>query len=150
MTIEAVIKQYWDAGDNLNLHRHRSFEGYSKKNPQGAVRMELWVGQCSGEALGDAYTGWKSVSRIMIEEVSRPYLGPSPSPKGVSNTLWRCFTHSRSQSFNPFGPRRRSSGNENVFSLFSGEASMYKYRKCNMCKAHALEVFFDHLNYFSF
>ena len=59
MTIEAVIKQYWDAGDNLNLHRHRSFEGYSKNNPQGAVRMELWVGQCSGETLGDAATGWK-------------------------------------------------------------------------------------------
>ena len=87
MKIEAVIKQYWDAGDNPNLHRHRSFEGYCKNNPQGAVRMELWVGECSGETLGDAYAGWKSVSRIMIEEVSRPYLGPSPSPKGGSNTL---------------------------------------------------------------
>ena len=34
--------------------------------------MELLVGQCSGKTLGDAYTEWKSVSRIMIEEVSRP------------------------------------------------------------------------------
>ena len=34
--------------------------------------MELWVGQCSGETLGDAATGWKSASRITIEEVSRP------------------------------------------------------------------------------
>ena len=30
-----------------------------------------WEGN-SGHALGDAYTGWESVSRIMIEEVSRP------------------------------------------------------------------------------
>ena len=43
--------------------------------------MELWVGQCSGEAPGDAATGWKSASRITTE-------GPSPN-KGVSNTLWR-------------------------------------------------------------
>lgn len=71
MIIEAVIKQYWKAGNN-NLHRYRSFDGYCKNNPQGGVRMELWVGQCSGETLGDAYTGWKSVSRIIIEEVSRP------------------------------------------------------------------------------
>ena len=34
--------------------------------------MELWVGQCNGETLGDAYIGWKSVSGIIIEEVSRP------------------------------------------------------------------------------
>ena len=50
MTIEAVIKQYWEAGNN-NLHRHRSFAGYCKKKPQGAVRMELWVGQCNGVML---------------------------------------------------------------------------------------------------
>ena len=30
-------------------------------------------GKCSsGHALGDAYTGWESASRIMIDEVSRP------------------------------------------------------------------------------
>ena len=40
--------------------------------PQGAVRVELWVGKCTGVTLGDAFTGWNSVSRIMIEEVSRP------------------------------------------------------------------------------
>ena len=39
---------------------------------RGRVTVELWVGKCpSGHALGDAYTGWHSVSRIMIEEVSR-------------------------------------------------------------------------------
>ena len=72
MTIEAVVYNYWSTG-NPNLHHHRSFEAYCENIPQGAVRVELWVGQCSsGHTLGDAHTGWKSVSRIMIEEVSRP------------------------------------------------------------------------------
>jgi len=50
----------------------RSFEGFCENIPQGAVRVELWVGKCTGQTLGDAYTVWESVSRIMIEEVSRP------------------------------------------------------------------------------
>ena len=71
MTIEAVIYNDWPSG-NPNLHHHRSFEGYCENIPQGAVRVELWVGQCSSQTLGDAFTGWISVSRIMVEEVSRP------------------------------------------------------------------------------
>ena len=50
----------WDtyAQENHNLHRHRSSEGYCENIPQGAVRVELWVGQCSGgDTLGDASTG---------------------------------------------------------------------------------------------
>ena len=71
MTIEAAVFNYWQPG-NSNLLHHRSFEGYCENIPQGAVRVELWVGQCSGLSVGDAFTGWNSVSRIMIEEVSRP------------------------------------------------------------------------------
>ena len=70
MTIEAVAYNNWSSGNPELLH-HRSFEGYCENIPQGAVRVELWVGKCSGQTLGDAYTGWESVSRIMIEEVSR-------------------------------------------------------------------------------
>ena len=73
MTIEAVVFNYWSSAGDHYLNHHWSFEGYCENIPQGAVRVELWVGQCSsGHALGDAYTGWYSVSRIMIEEVSRP------------------------------------------------------------------------------
>ena len=62
------------AQKNHNLHSHRSSEGHCENIPQGAVRVELWVGQCSGgDTLGDASTGWNSVSWIMIEEVSRPH-----------------------------------------------------------------------------
>ena len=73
MTIEASVYNYWPSGNiNHNQLHHRSFEGYCENIPQGAVRVELWVGQCSTNPLGVAYTGWNSVSRIMIEEVSRP------------------------------------------------------------------------------
>ena len=72
MTIEAAVYNDWTSG-NPDLLHHRSFEGYCENIPQGAVRVELWVGRCnSGHAPGDAYTGWESVFRIMIEEVSRP------------------------------------------------------------------------------
>ena len=70
MTIEAIVYNDWSTG-NPDLFHHRSFEWYCENISQGAVRVELWVGQCSGLTLGDAYTGSNSVSRIMIEEVSR-------------------------------------------------------------------------------
>ena len=73
MTIEAAVYNGWPSSvGNPNLLHHRSFEGYCENIPQGTVRVELWVGSCpSGITLGDASTGWPSVSRIMIEEVSR-------------------------------------------------------------------------------
>ena len=71
MTIEAIVYNNWSSG-NPNLHHHWSFEGYCENISQGAVSVELWVGQCSSQTLGDAFTGWIYVSRIMIEEVSRP------------------------------------------------------------------------------
>ena len=72
MTIEAVLYSTWPSGNIGNQLYHRSFEGYCENIPQGTVRVELWVGQCGSQTLGDAYTGYRSVSRIMIEEVSRP------------------------------------------------------------------------------
>ena len=73
VTIEALVYNHWLSGNtNHDQLHHRSFEGYCENIPQGAVRVELWVGQFSGYLLGDAWTGWNSVSRIMIEEVSRP------------------------------------------------------------------------------
>ena len=73
MAIDAVVLNSWpSSAGNPNLYHHRSFEGYCENIPQGRVTVELWVGQCpSGHTLGDANTGWQSVSRIMIEEVSR-------------------------------------------------------------------------------
>ena len=70
MTIEAAVFNWWPSGDPELLH-HRSFKGFCENISQGVVRVELWVEKCSGWTLGNAYTGWNSVSRIMIEEVSR-------------------------------------------------------------------------------
>ena len=67
MTIEAILYNF-----GPTLYLHGSFEGYCENIPQGVVRVELWVGKCIGQTLGNAETGWNSVSRIMIEEVSRP------------------------------------------------------------------------------
>ena len=74
MTIEAVVYNSWESSSvTPYLYHHRSFEGCCENIPQGTVTVELWVGSCpSGSTLGDAETGWSSVSRIMIEEVSRP------------------------------------------------------------------------------
>ena len=73
MTIEARVYNDWSSGNtNIEQLHHGSFEGYCENIPQGAVRVELWVGQCGSRTLSDAYTGWESVSRILIEEVSRP------------------------------------------------------------------------------
>jgi len=75
MTIEAAVYNSWpSSAGNPNLLHHRSFEGYCENIPQGAVRVELWVGQCNGYTLGDAYTGGLfSVSRLS----SKKFLGPS-------------------------------------------------------------------------
>ena len=72
MKIEAVFYSHWPSGAIANLIYHRSFEGYCENIPQGMVRVELWIGRCNSYSLGDARTGWNSVSRIMIEEISRP------------------------------------------------------------------------------
>ena len=71
MAIEAAVYNHWPSGTPTPLHQ-RSFEGYCENIAQGAVRVDLWVGKCSGQSLGNANTGWGSVSRIIIEEVSRP------------------------------------------------------------------------------
>ena len=71
MAIEAAVYSQWPSG-SPDLFHHNSFEGYCENIPQGRVTVEVWVGKChSSHTLGKAYTGWQSVSRIMIEEVSR-------------------------------------------------------------------------------
>ena len=71
MTIEAALYNNRPSG-KLDLLHYKSFEGYCENIPQGRVTVQLWVGQChGGYTLGNANTGWNSVSQIMIEEVSR-------------------------------------------------------------------------------
>jgi len=68
--IDAALYQA-HAGD-LNKHEHGHIEGYCGGIPAGNVAVKINVGECvgTGQALGNAYTGFGSTSRIFIEEVS--------------------------------------------------------------------------------
>lgn len=58
------------SGGAWNIIRTATIEGYCSGISKGAVNVALNVGPCGdGYKLGDAYTGWNSVSRIIVEEV---------------------------------------------------------------------------------
>ena len=59
-------------GGKKDLHRPRHIEGVCDKIHKGFVRVGFWVGNCAGKKSADAVTGWNSVSRIYVEEVSPP------------------------------------------------------------------------------
>ena len=59
-------------GGKKDLHRVRQIEGVCEKVHQGTVRVGFWVGNCASFGNADAHTGWKSVSRIYVEEVPPP------------------------------------------------------------------------------
>ena len=63
---------YIQVGTGKNIHRHRHIEGYCNGIPKGNTRVGFWVGNCNGYSNVDAYSGWNSVSRIVIEEVPPP------------------------------------------------------------------------------
>ena len=55
-----------------NIHKVTQIGGYCERIPKGTVRVGINVGNCVGKKGADAYTGWNSVTRIMIEEVPPP------------------------------------------------------------------------------
>jgi len=63
---------YQAHGGNLNKHDHGHIEGYCGGIPAGNVQVKINIGECIGTsyALGDAYTGFGSTSRIFVGEVS--------------------------------------------------------------------------------
>ena len=68
-TIEGVL---YAASSTDNPLRHRHIEGYCNEVPKGHIRVGFWIGKCEGYSLADGYTGWLSMSRIVIEEVPPP------------------------------------------------------------------------------
>ena len=52
--------------------RHRHIEGYCNQVRKGHVRVGFWIGKCATHRFGKGYTGWNSMSRIVIEEVPPP------------------------------------------------------------------------------
>ncbi|XP_078680265.1 collagen triple helix repeat-containing protein 1-like isoform X1 [Branchiostoma floridae x Branchiostoma belcheri] len=74
LPIEGLV--YTRAGNGmngLNIHRVSTIEGICSGVPQGRVNVELSVRNCDGIShSGNAYTGWNSVSRIIVEEIMLP------------------------------------------------------------------------------
>ena len=56
----------------VSPYRHRHIEGYCNQVPKGHIRVGFWIGKCKSGGLGNDYTGWPSISRIVIEEVPPP------------------------------------------------------------------------------
>lgn len=71
MTIEAVQYDKWRFYAS-NLIDQQYLLGYYENISEGEVKVELWVGRCdNGISFGDSLVGWESVSRIIVEKVSK-------------------------------------------------------------------------------
>jgi len=57
---------------DTNRHKTSQIGGYCQGIPSGIVQVGINVGNCVGKIPGDAYTGWNSVTRIMVEEMPPP------------------------------------------------------------------------------
>ena len=69
LPIDGVV--YMQTGVNKNLQRVRHIEGHCNNIQKGKVRVGFWIGNCPGYGNADGYTGWKSVSRMFVEEVPK-------------------------------------------------------------------------------
>ena len=70
--IDGIVYMIHGSSWKKDLHRVRHIEGVCEKINKGTVRVGFWVGNCAGYKSADACTGWRSVSRIYVEEVPPP------------------------------------------------------------------------------
>eukprot|EP00118_Oscarella_pearsei_P025455 m.308217 g.308217 ORF g.308217 m.308217 type:complete len:223 (+) comp43578_c0_seq1:165-833(+) len=68
LPIDGVIHVDDRKSNHLNFHEPHQIEGICENIPAGVVRVALKVGNCEHYGTVDRYTGWNSVSRIIIEE----------------------------------------------------------------------------------
>ena len=69
MPIDAAVY----SGGAWSIIRAATIVGYCSGVPKGHVIVGLNEGSCAGYKQGDAFTGWNSVSRIIVEEVETPF-----------------------------------------------------------------------------
>ena len=55
-----------------DLHHVRTFSGHCQINRTGMIKVGLSIGDCAGVKAGDGMTGWKSSTRIYVEEIQPP------------------------------------------------------------------------------
>jgi len=68
LPIDAAL---WISSGSVYSHRPGSIEGYCENIHKGKIRVGINIGNCPGYGNSNGYTGWNSVSRLMIEEVPR-------------------------------------------------------------------------------
>ena len=68
LPIDAVL---WIPNTGENNHRPGFIEGYCNNIHKGKIRVGINIGNCAGYGNSNGYTGWNSVSRLIIEEVPR-------------------------------------------------------------------------------
>ncbi|KAL9986628.1 hypothetical protein ACROYT_G000799 [Oculina patagonica] len=62
---------WWMASRSHHTHKPGAIEGYCDNIHKDKIRVGINIGNCPGYGNSDGYTGWNSVSRLMIEEVPR-------------------------------------------------------------------------------
>ncbi|CAH3188914.1 unnamed protein product, partial [Porites lobata] len=68
LPIDAVL---WIRNKDEDNHRPGFIEGYCNNIHKGKIRVGINIGNCAGYGNSNGYTGWNSVSRLIIEEVPR-------------------------------------------------------------------------------
>ena len=68
----AIEGIFYVSSTQIEPHRHHHIEGFCNQVPRGHIRVGFWVGKCETFSLGSIHTGWRSMSRIVIEEVPPP------------------------------------------------------------------------------
>ena len=66
LPIDAAL---WIRNSNTDDIRHGAIEGYCDNIGKGNIRVGINTGNCPGYGNSDGHTGYKSVSRLIIEEV---------------------------------------------------------------------------------
>ena len=73
LAIDGIVLIHDNHGKkDTNMHKTTQIAGYCEGISKGTVRVGFHVGNCAGYSTANAYTGWNSVTRIMIEEVPAP------------------------------------------------------------------------------
>ena len=66
LPIDAVL---WIGNTGENNHRPGFIEGYCNNIHKGKIRVGINIRNCVGYGNSNGYTGWNSVSRLIIEKV---------------------------------------------------------------------------------
>ena len=62
---------WYMASSSQVTHKPGAIEGYCDNIHKGKIRVGINIGNCPRSGNSDGYTGWNSVSRLIIEEVPR-------------------------------------------------------------------------------